>query len=152
MKRRDVKSRCPINFTMEIFGDPWSMLIIRGMFTYGATTFSDFLRSEERIGRSVLAEKLAHLEKNGIIKKYRDENDHRSVRYSLTKNGIDLLPVLYEISVWGSNTSPNPKAAQAWFNAMELDRTTVIDAWRKAIETGSAFYVGENSVVARLGL
>ena len=152
MKRRDVKSNCPVNFTMEIFGDPWSILIVRGMLTYGAKTFSDFLRPEERIGRSVLAEKLSHLEKSGIIEKHRDGKDHRSTNYRLTKNGLDFLPVMYEIFVWGSNTSLSPKTSEAWFKAMKLDKDIVVDTWRKAIETNSSFYIGQNSVVKQLGL
>lgn len=152
MKRIDVKSHCPVNFSLEIFGDPWSLLIVRSMLTYNAKTYSDFQKIKERIGTSVLAHRLVHLEKNGIITKHIDEDDRRKTRYALTSIGLDLIPIIYDLSVWGTNTSPSPDAAEAWYNAMTLDRDTVIDAWRIAVENGSAFYVGPQSVVAQLCL
>lgn len=152
MKRTDVKSDCPVNYSLEIFGDPWSLLIVRSMITYGAKTYGDFLKSRERIGTSVLANRLAHLEAKGIIAKSTDPTDQRKVIYALTETGIGLLPILYEIAVWGSRTSPHPQASEAWFKAMELDRNTVLGAWREALKSGDSFMLGPNSVVARLGL
>jgi DNA-binding HxlR family transcriptional regulator len=152
MKRRDVKSRCPVNYALEIFGDPWSLLIVRGMVTYGASSYGDFLKSEEQIGTSVLAERLAHLEANGIISKSRDAEDKRRTVYGLTPAGLDVLPMLYEIMKWGTRVSPKPKSNAAWLEALKLDRAEVLTAWRKALLTGSAFYVGESSVVSQLGL
>lgn len=152
MKRRDVKSRCPINFSLEIFGDPWSLLILRGMLAVGNTTFTEFLEAEERIGTSVLTERLAHLEKNGIIVKLPNMHDKRKTMYQLTEAGIDAVPILYEIAAWGSRTSPHPKAAEAWFKALELDKEVVIKAWRDAARAGSSFFTGPDSVVRKLGL
>lgn len=152
MKRRDVKSYCPINYTLEIFGDPWSLIIIRGMLNYGAKHFGDFLKSEERIGTSVLSDRLAHLEKNGIISKHPDKEDTRRTTYHLTPQGIKLIPMLYEIAAWGTAASAHPKAAETWFKALRLPKQTVITAWERAIESDSAFYVGANSVVKQLEL
>lgn len=151
MKRRDVKSQCPINFTVEIFGDAWSLLIIRGMAAFGMSTFGEFMAAEERIGSSVLADRLAHLEKKGVI--YRTlSDDKRKKQYRLTAEGLNALPILYEVAAWGSHASPNPKMADAWFAAMLLDRDKVLTAWRYALETGSSFFGGENSVVKQLNL
>jgi DNA-binding HxlR family transcriptional regulator len=83
-----IKSRCPINFTVEIFGDTWSMLIVRDMAALGKRTFGEFLKSAERIGPSVLADRLAHLERKGIISKKTSETDRRKVIYSLTEQLI----------------------------------------------------------------
>ncbi|EDK72364.1 transcriptional regulator, HxlR family [candidate division TM7 genomosp. GTL1] len=152
MKRKDVKSLCPINFTLEIFGDPWSLLIVRDMATLGKKTFSDFMDSEEHIGTSVLAERLAHLEKKGIIAKKPDEVDKRKTIYTLTLDGIRTLPILYEIAAWGLRTSPNPKATAAWFKSTKLKREVVLMAWRRALYTNSSFFIGPNSVVEQLGL
>jgi DNA-binding HxlR family transcriptional regulator len=152
MKRQDVKSRCPINFGTEVFGDSWSLLILREMAASGRKTFNEFLRIEERIGSSVLADRLAHLEKNGIILKQRDPDDKRKTSYALTPQGIDALPILYEVAAWGSRTSPNPQATEAWFKALTLDRYSVLTAWRSALETGSSFFAGDNSVVKQLDL
>jgi DNA-binding HxlR family transcriptional regulator len=152
MKRTDVKSRCPINYTMEIFGDPWSMLIIRGMVSYGAKYFGDFLKSEERIGTSVLADRLVHLEKKGIITKQPDRLDKRKMTYSLTETGLSFIPIVYDIAAWGTQTSPSPKVTDSWIKAMGLNRDMVIKAWREAVTAGSAFYVGPDSVIEQLSL
>lgn len=152
MKRTDIKSRCPINFSLEVFGDAWSLLIVRDMLALGKKTYGEFLESEERIGPSVLADRLAHLEKRGIITKNPDGHDKRKMIYMLTPLGIQSLPIVYELAVWGSHASPNPKATEVWFTAMKLDRSLVIEAWLKALRTGSSFFSGPNSVVVQLGL
>jgi DNA-binding HxlR family transcriptional regulator len=152
MKRLDVKSHCPINFTIETFGDPWSLLIIRDMAAIGKKTFGEFLDSEERIGRSVLADRLSDLEQKGIITKLPDEQDKRVMVYSLTETGLKSIPIIYEIATWGSVVSPNPVASKAWFAAMKLDKATVLKAWHTAVASGSSFEYGPNSVVNQLGL
>ncbi len=152
MKRASNRSRCPINFTTEIFGDTWSFLILRGMVTYGAKTYSDFLRSEERIGTSVLADRLVHLEKAGIIAKSVDKEDGRKVAYSLTEASLEVIPILDEMALWGTATSDDPKMPPASFKAIRVDRAVVLKAWRDAVQSGSAFFVGPNSVVSQLHL
>lgn len=152
MKREENKSRCPINFTMEIFGDTWSMLIVRDMAALGKQTFGEFLKSAERIGPSVLADRLVHLERKGIISKKTSETDRRKVIYSLTEKGLDVLPMLYEIAVFGSRHSPDPDAPDAWFKPLEFDRELVLRLWREAVASGSSFFHGPNSVVSKLGL
>lgn len=151
MKRKDVKSRCPINFSLEIFGDPWSLLIVRDMTALGKKTFGEFLDSEERIGPSVLADRLLHLEKKGIISKTPDPKDKRRVVYWLTEAGLDVIPIVYEAAWFGSTTSPDPKAPDAWFKAMNDDRQMVLGVWREAVAIGSSFLTGPDSVVNKLG-
>ncbi|GAA0381626.1 winged helix-turn-helix transcriptional regulator [Bacillus horti] len=152
MKREENKSSCPINYTMEIFGDSWSLLIVRDIITDGAKTFGEFLASEERIGSSVLAERLVHLEKKGIINKKPSATDGRKFIYSLTEKGLDLIPIMYDVIIWGSQYSPHPDEGEAWFKDMEYDREEVIRAWREAVQAGSSFSNGPDSVVNKLGL
>jgi DNA-binding HxlR family transcriptional regulator len=152
MKRADHKSDCPINYTVEIFGDTWSMIIYRDMATLGKKTFGEFLASDERIGPSVLADRLTHLEKKGIISKTQDTQDKRKAIYTLTPEGINAVPILYEIATWGSNTYANPVSHPAWFESMKLDRGKVVDAWKKALESGDSFFFGNKSAINQLGL
>ncbi|WP_127581294.1 winged helix-turn-helix transcriptional regulator [Paenibacillus koleovorans] len=152
MKREENKSGCPINYTVEILGDTWSLLIVRDMLALGKKTFGEFLESEERIGPSVLADRLAHLERKGILAKTPSETDRRKMIYSLTESGLNLIPLLYEVSSWGSITSPNPAAPDSWFEAMKHDKVLVQRLWREAVEAGSSFFLGPDSVVAKLGL
>jgi DNA-binding HxlR family transcriptional regulator len=128
------------------------MLIVRDMATLGKKTFSEFLDSEERIGPSVLAERLLHLEIKGIVSKRPDAKDKRKMIYELTEAGRQVIPVLYEIAVWGSHASPNPEAPDSWFKAMHYDKEVILQAWQEALEAGDSFFIGNHSVVAKLGL
>jgi DNA-binding HxlR family transcriptional regulator len=128
------------------------MIIYRDMATLGKKTFGEFLESEERIGSSVLTDRLNHLEKKGIITKSLDPADKRKTAYKLTPEGINAMPILYEIATWGSNTYANPVAHPAWFKSMKMDRDKVIKAWRTALESGDSFFNGPNSAIRQLGL
>src|SRR5258707_15797392 len=112
MKRQDVKSRCPINFTLETFGDPWSLLIVRDMISEGKKTYGEFLDSEERIGPRVLADRRSYLKKKGIITKHPDQHDKRKKIYTMTETGLNIIPIIYQIPAWGSYTIPNPKGSK----------------------------------------
>ncbi|WP_248924740.1 winged helix-turn-helix transcriptional regulator [Paenibacillus hamazuiensis] len=152
MKREDNKSQCPINFTVEILGDTWSLLIVRDMLALGKKTFGEFLDSKERIGPSVLTERLVHLERKGIIFKEPSLTDKRKFNYSLTEKGLELIPIVYEIAVWGSKNSPNPEAPEVWFQSLKHGKEKVINLWYEAVRSGSSFFNGPNSVVKMLEL
>lgn len=96
------RSRCPLNATLEAFGDGWSLLIVRDLMFKGRTTFKDFLGAEERIATNILADRLQKLEALGIIARQRDAGDARRIRYRLTEKGLDLAPVLVEMILWGA--------------------------------------------------
>jgi DNA-binding HxlR family transcriptional regulator len=96
------RSGCPLNATLEALGDRWSLLIVRDMLFNGATTYREFLASEEAIATNILANRLKLLEKQGIIAKRRDPADARRWIYTLAPKGLDLAPVLIELVVWGA--------------------------------------------------
>jgi DNA-binding HxlR family transcriptional regulator len=85
-----------------VFGDRWSLLIVRDLMVRGFTTFQDFLESGEGIATNILADRLRRLKRSGIVTGERDENDGRRVIYRLTKKGIDLAPVMLEMLIWGA--------------------------------------------------
>ena len=91
------RSDCPINFALEVFGDPWSFLIIRDIVYFGKNTYGEFLASEEGMATNILASRLAHLEHQGILVKKLSERDKRKEEYVLTEKGLDLIPVLVEM-------------------------------------------------------
>lgn len=96
------RSGCPISVALELFGDGWSLLVVRDMMFRGLETFNEFLAAGEGIASNILADRLARLECAGIIEKSRDPADGRRVIYRLTEKGIDLAPVLMEIVVWSA--------------------------------------------------
>jgi DNA-binding HxlR family transcriptional regulator len=152
MKRPDNKSSCPINFTVEAFGDTWSLLIIRDIAALGKRTFGEFLESEERIGPSVLADRLAHLEAKGVITKKTDAADKRRVIYSLTESGMSVLPIVYEYATWGVASCADPDDPDPWSNSLQHNKALVLRLWHEALESGSSFFFGPNSVATKLKL
>src|SRR5689334_3044605 len=102
-----MRSDCPLNFGLEIFGDRWSLLIIRDLMFFGKRYYNEFLDSAEEISTNVLAGRLAMLEKEKIIQKRKDKGHKQRLVYSLTQKGIDLLPLIIEIGLWSEKYASN---------------------------------------------
>jgi DNA-binding HxlR family transcriptional regulator len=96
------RSGCPLNASVEMLGDRWSLLIIRDMMVRGYRTFKEFLSSDERIATNILADRLRRLEGYGILSTEPDPSDGRKLLYHLTAKGIDLAPVLTEMVLWAA--------------------------------------------------
>src|ERR1700728_3735965 len=96
------RSGCPLNASVEMLGDRWSLLIIRDMMLRGARTYKTFLECYEGIATNILADRLRRLVECGIIRTEGDPSDGRKVIYLLTKKGIDLAPVLTEMVLWAA--------------------------------------------------
>jgi DNA-binding HxlR family transcriptional regulator len=100
------RSGCPINLTLEVVGDKWSLLIIRDMIFGNRRHFRELLKSEEGISSNILADRLKTLVDEGIITKADDPSHKQKTVYSLTEKGIELLPVLAQMAVWGRKYLP----------------------------------------------
>lgn len=100
------RSQCPINLALEVFGDKWSLIIIRDIMFEGKRNFREFLHSEEKIASNILADRLSMLEQEGIISKASDPDHKQKYIYSLTSKGIDLLPIMVEIGSWSLKHKP----------------------------------------------
>ncbi|MCU1323576.1 MAG: putative transcriptional regulator [Acidobacteriaceae bacterium] len=96
------RSGCPVSVSLDMFGDRWSLLIVRDMMVRANKTFKEFLSSGEGIATNVLADRLRRLEDSGILMTEPDLEDGRRVHYRLTEKGIDLAPVLLEMLLWGA--------------------------------------------------
>lgn len=99
MKQRRSKRRseCPLNASVEMLGDRWSLLIIRDMMLRGFRTYKEFMECYEGIATNILADRLRKLIAYGIITADPDASDGRKLIYSLTAKGIGLAPVLTEM-------------------------------------------------------
>jgi DNA-binding HxlR family transcriptional regulator len=92
---------------VEIFGDQWSLLVIRDIIFMNRRHFRELLtKSIEGIASNILADRLQRLVKQGIIVKSSDASHKQKAVYSLTERGIDLLPLLMEMVVWGHKHLP----------------------------------------------
>ena len=143
------RSDCPINFALEIFGDPWSLLIIRDIVYFGKKTYGEFLASEEGMATNILASRLAHLEHQGILVKQLFEKDKRKEEYVLTEKGLDLIPVLVEMANWSAQHDPHTAAPAAWIALMNIEREKMIRRIRETVQSGGSVFVGEKSLLSQ---
>lgn len=95
------RSDCPISCSLEMWGDKWSLLIIRDLMLKKECTYGDFLKADEKIATNILAARLQNLLDNGIIDKKGHPDSKLKILYFLTQKGIDLIPVIVEINLWG---------------------------------------------------
>ena len=124
------RSGCPVNISLEVFGDRWSLLIVRDLMVRGFTTFQDFLESGEGIATNMLADRLKRLCKSGIVTSERDKNDGRRVIYRLTEKGIDLAPVMLEVLIWGAQHEQTG-APPAVIAELAKNRRAVVEETRR---------------------
>lgn len=87
---------------LEVFGDRWSLLVVRDLMVRGYRTFTEFQESGERIATNILADRLQKLEAAGILSREPEATDGRKINYRLTEKGIDLAPVLLDLLIWGA--------------------------------------------------
>ncbi len=123
------RSGCPLNASVEMLGDRWSLLIIRDMMLRGFRTYKEFLESYEGIATNILADRLQKLVAHGILTKERDPSDGRKLIYLLTAKGIDLAPVLTEMVLWAAAHEDTEN--QALVQQMQKDKEQFLAAVRK---------------------
>lgn len=104
---KDLRSDCPISCSLDVFGDKWSLLIIRDIMLRGKVSYSEFLESEEKISTNILANRLSVLEAEDILRKTVSPANRSKFIYSLTPKGIDLCPIVLEIMDWGAKYNAN---------------------------------------------
>ncbi len=92
------RSDCPISCSLEIFGDKWSLLIIRDMMFAEKSTYNEFLASEEKIATNILNDRLHKLTDMGVIT---FTGAAKRKKYELTETGKGLKPILAAIGIFG---------------------------------------------------
>lgn len=101
------RSDCPISFALEIFGDRWTLIVLRDLMLRSRQRYKELLEGDEGIATNVLAERLKRLEHRKLITKKRDPADARQFIYLPTELAVSLVPMLLEMTVWGIRTSDN---------------------------------------------
>ncbi|HEV2273170.1 MAG TPA: helix-turn-helix domain-containing protein [Acidobacteriaceae bacterium] len=119
-----------MSISLEIFGDRWSLLVIRDLMVRGYRTFKDFQEAGEGIASNVLTERLRRLEAAGIVTRDAAKTDRRRVNYRLTEKGIDLAPMLLELLIWGARHEETA-APCALISRMENEREQVLAEVRR---------------------
>jgi DNA-binding HxlR family transcriptional regulator len=131
-----MENTCPINASLLVLGDRWSLLVVRDLLFAGCRTFNEFLRSAQGVATNILADRIKSLLDAGIITRAADPDDGRKWIYSLTPKGVDLAPVLLELSRWGS-TYENGVAPAGVLERWDTDRAGFLAELRKSARTNS---------------
>jgi DNA-binding HxlR family transcriptional regulator len=129
------RSECPLNASVEMLGDRWSLLIIRDMMLRGFHSYKEFLECYEGIATNILADRLRRLIANGIIMAAPDPEDGRKLNYTLTAKGIDLAPVLTEMVLWAA--AHEDTGNQALVRQMQSDKGKFLAGIRERWENGT---------------
>lgn len=131
MNKTKKRSDCPVSNSLDVWGDKWSLLIIRDLMFAKECTYGDFLKAPERIATNILASRLQALEENKIIEKLEHPDSKAKVLYKLTRKGIDLLPVMIEINLWAEKYFPIPEDRKAMLKEVKKDKAGFIKATTK---------------------
>ena len=135
MNKAKKRSNCPVSCSLDIWGDKWSLLIVRDLMFAKECTYGDFLKSAEGIATNILASRLEMLEENKIIEKLEHPDSKAKVLYRLTRKGIDLLPIMIEINLWAEKYFTIPDDRKAMLKEVKKDRAGFIKAMAKGLES-----------------
>ena len=126
MKNLKHRSDCPISCSLDIWGDKWTLLIIRDLMDAKSCTYGDFLKSPEGIATNILASRLQALEENKLIEKLEHPDSKAKVLYKLTLKGIDLLPIMVEINLWAEKYLTIPEDRKAMLKEAKKNKVGFI--------------------------
>ncbi|MDJ1479931.1 helix-turn-helix domain-containing protein [Cytophagaceae bacterium YF14B1] len=130
MKELKQRSTCPVSTSLDVLGDKWTLLILRDMVFADKSTYGQFLQSAEKIATNVLVDRLAVLESHGILTKVVASDKKSKFTYSLTEKGIDTIPIIVELILWGTKHWPtviNP----VLLKELQAEKDTAIQKYQR---------------------
>ena len=116
------RSDCPIAFALDLFGDKWTLLVLRDLIIKGKRHFREFLTSDEKIASNILASRLKLLEAAGMLTRRPDPESARQVIYEPTGKGLDLIPSMLEMVRWSAKYDPHTGAPPHLVRRITKDR------------------------------
>jgi DNA-binding HxlR family transcriptional regulator len=133
MKATGKRSNCPIGCSLDVWGDKWTLLIIRDLMDSNGRTYGDFLKSPEKIATNILAARLQALEENQLIVKLEHPDSKAKVLYKLTRKGVDLLPIMVEINLWADKYFIIQEERKAMLEEVKKDKVGFIEKMTKEL-------------------
>jgi len=127
MKIIGKRSECPISRALDLFGDKWTLLIIRDIVFKGYRFYNEFLASDEGIATNVLADRLKKLQAVGFLACQKYEQHKRKKVYRLTELGIGLIPIVLEMLLWGIKYDPSLMIAPGIADRIQKDRKNLLE-------------------------
>ena len=104
------RSPCPVACALDIFGDRWTLLVVRDLIM-GKSRFKDFVNSPEGIPTNILSERLRRLLDQGLVVQISAGEGSKHLAYQLTEKGRALLPILKSIRDWGLTWEKDTKVS-----------------------------------------
>jgi DNA-binding HxlR family transcriptional regulator len=129
-KKIEFRSDCPISTALDIFGDKWSLLVVRDLLFKGKSTYGEFLASEEKIATNILADRLVQLEAGGLVTKHVHPESKLKVLYKPTSKALDLIPTLVELIAWSEKHHEVDPYAKEFVKAIKKDKEGLIKKLR----------------------
>lgn len=128
------RSGCPINLTLEILGDRWSLIVLRDVMFGNRRHFRELLsKSEEGIASNILADRLKRLVGEGLLTRADDPSHKQKALYSLTEMGIQLVPVFAAMGAWGRRFLPVSEELSIRAELLEVGGTPMWDAFMEEL-------------------
>jgi len=137
MKSQQPRSTCPISFSLDVLGDKWMLLILRDMVFAGKSTYGEFLQSPEKMATNILADRLATLDSQGFVTKQVAADKKSKFTYRLTEKGLDLIPLLGEIILWGAKYSP-AGGSPTLLQELATDKEATLTHYRQLVQARQA--------------
>ena len=148
------RSGCPINLSLEVIGDKWSLLVIRDMMFGNRRHFRELLtNSDEGIASNILADRLQRLVDAGLVSRAADPTHKQKVVYSLTEPAIQLVPVMAALGSWGRRHLPVSRELSIRAELLESGGPELWDAFMdelRELNLGLDRGPGARSVLAEL--
>jgi len=94
-------------YSLDIFGDKWTLLVLRDILIFDKMHFRQFLASKEKIASNILSNRLNLLVHNQFLVKDQDPANKSAAIYRPTQKTLDLLPMILEMMKWGATYNPN---------------------------------------------
>ncbi|NEQ53909.1 MAG: helix-turn-helix transcriptional regulator [Leptolyngbya sp. SIO3F4] len=129
-----MRSDCPVSYSLDFFGDKWTLLIIRDLVFDCKRFYKDFQQSKEGIATNILSDRLKKLEANGVIQSRVFPELKTKKEYTLTEKGKDLIPVLVEMILWSAKYRHDLAVTEEFIQKASTDRASVIAFLRGRLE------------------
>lgn len=111
---------------MGIFGDKWTLLIVRDLMFKGKRYYGEFTDPEENIASNILADRLTMLVDEGIVTKQRDPDNKSRFIYELSAKGMDLLPMMLAMVEWSAKYDPHTEVPKDFLRKLKRDRNALM--------------------------
>lgn len=136
---------CPVRYAAGMLGDKWCFMIIRDILIHGKRTYGELAASPEGISTNILANRLARMQKAGLLRGQTDPRKGSRVCYFPTQKMRDLLPALLNLMVWAARYDPNTEAPDSFTDFFEEDPIKAVSWYEAQINEVDRAILGEGS-------